>query len=54
MFKRKWIRKTKKLADINKQKLDLETGISKDSALISTLQIQLLDLKSKRINNKQF
>lgn len=41
-------KKNKKLADINKQKLDLETSISKDSALISTLQIQLMDLKSKK------
>lgn len=41
-------KKNKKLADINKQKMDLETGISKDSALISTLQIQLMDLKSKK------
>ncbi len=41
-------KKNKKLTDINKQKLDLETGISKDSALISTLQIQLMDLKAKK------
>lgn len=41
-------KKNKKLADVNKQKLELETGITKDSSLISNLQSQLLELRAKK------
>ena len=41
-------KQNKKLAEINQQKLELETSISKDSALISGLQTQLTELRAKK------